>query len=167
MQTTSRATFALATTALVTAALAPDARADNTLTIQATVADACTVDAGGTLNFGDYEPGQPSDLIASTTFNVDCVTPTDVSIGIDAGGNYDSGTRRMADGPGNYLSYQLLNAARTAEWGDSITHPQPPQLFTGLSTGSNTITVEGTVPGGQNPVGSTYSDIVTISLLFE
>ena len=104
MRTTSRVAFLLASTALVATAVAPaDAGAQEVLNVSATVADACTVSAGGTLDFGEYLPGGGSKS-STATFTVNCVTPSDVNIGLGAGNNYDGTYLRMGDGPNNYLN---------------------------------------------------------------
>lgn len=137
------------------------------LTVTASVTDACLV-SGGNLNFGDYDPLSGNPVNASGDFTVTCTlnTPATITLGQGdnpgAGSTDDTPVRQMSDGT-NVLEYTLYtDASHTTPWGNTDT--------TGLGivgTGNpETISVYGTIPGGQNVPSGNYADTVVITVTF-
>lgn len=90
----------------------------------------CTVLAGS-LEFGRFNGEQ---IDANSDIYITCSSGTNYSIGINNGANYSAPYRRMTDGSGHYLNYQLYNdEARTTVW----------DLSGGVVTGIATGGVEG------------------------
>lgn len=111
MQTTSRATFALATTALVTAALAPgDARAQDataTIEISAFVETACALTTDPIpINFGTYDD---TVMTATSSFGIDCGPGTNVEFTITGDTPDTNGNRLLpnTDDPSFNLTYVI------------------------------------------------------------
>jgi len=137
-----------------------------TLTVNATVQNTCTINSSPVLNFGQYVPNQGTNLDVSTTFTVTC-TGGLWTVGLDNGSNFSSG-RRMISG-GNFLPYSLsgINAGG-ANWGNTAgtdTYASGSASSTGNGS-PQTLTVYGRIASGQTiPVGS-YSDTVQITLYY-
>lgn len=140
--------------------------ATGSLTVNATVNNSCIVSAG-TLSFGAYDPinanaGAP--LLQSGTFQIQCTNGLTATIllgqGLNAGnGSTDSAPiRNMTNGTSN-LNYQLYTTAgRSTVWDNAVG-------FSQLTTGqTQTLTVYGTIPAGQNVTSGSYSDTVVITV---
>jgi len=136
----------------------------DSFTVSATVIENCTVSADD-LAFGNYDPivanaaSGAGDIPDSADLTVICTDGSEVSITLDDGDNY-SGGRRMTDGT-DFLSYELYKEVGHStvfggSGGTAVAHS---------GTGaSQTVTVFGNLPGGQNvPVGS-YSDIIDVTI---
>jgi spore coat protein U-like protein len=97
----------------------------------------------------------------TSTFDVQCTNTTPYDIGLDQGLNF-SGSRRMDDGGGNFVSYALYsNAGRTTVWDDGA------NLVNATGTGSVvTHTVYGRVPPQTTPAPGNYTDTVTIEVTY-
>lgn len=121
------------------------------------------------LAFGNYDPAA-ADTIASAVFTVQCSTATPISIALNRGstsGNSIS-ARRLGDGRGNTLDYQLYTASsRTTVWGDGSAGSA---VVTASGQGLNStmqFTVHGVIPRGQSQaVPGQYNDSVTITLTY-
>lgn len=129
------------------------------VTVSASVAANCRV-AAGSVAFGAYDPVFANDttaLDASGTFTVRCVKNVTAQVGLDNGGNYSGGSRRMSDGGTNYLNYALYsNSGRTTAWDNTTSRVS----YTAPNATASTLTIYGRVPAGQDvPVGS-YGDTV-------
>jgi spore coat protein U-like protein len=144
--------------------LSSNAFAD-TVDVTADVPDACTVSAGA-LAFGTYAPDRTTALAAAGSFDVVCSLASTVDIALDAGGNIDSNVRRMSNGTGGFLSYEIFDAGNTQKIGDNSTILEQPLLAQGLGVGTTTITLNGQAAGNQQPPGGNYSDTVQVSLTF-
>ena len=157
-------------------ALPQVARASGTdtdnLPVTATVESNCTIDASAGLDFGVYDPivanKSGSNLDAQGSVHVVCTNGSAVTITLGQGDNHIAGSaaapqRRMVDGTGlSFLSYFLYSDASQTVWGDTA--------LTGKADTGNgadqSLTVYGSVTGGQNvPVGS-YSDTVLATVTF-
>jgi spore coat protein U-like protein len=172
----ARSVVAAVLSASAFAALPQVARAAGTdtdnLPVTATVESNCTIDASAGLDFGVYDPivtntsGSPLD--AQGSVHVVCTNGSAVTITLGQGDNHIAGSaaapqRRMADVAGtSFLSYFLYSDASQTVWGDT-------SLTGKADTGNGadqSLTVFGSVPGGQNiPVGS-YSDTVLATVTF-
>lgn len=170
---TNRMRLFLSTAAVLSLVSAADegyADQTSTMDITASVADACTFGAVGNLVFAaQYEPGQTTTEDTTTTFTVTCTVATNnVIVGLDKGGNdlASSGNRQMDNGAaGGRLEYILYKTDVNTPWGDSgDSHADPEQSFNFVLT--NTVTVFGLLPGGQQPLGGAYSDTVNLKMSF-
>ena len=128
--------------------------------VTATAGAGCTL-ATTDLAFGNYDPlvvNATSDLDGAATITVSCSAGAQPIVWIAPG----TGARVMT-GPGN-LSYELYrDAGRTAIWGSAAGSAVQLPTSTGVS---QTLTVYGRVPRGQNvPVGA-YSQSVTVTMNF-
>ncbi len=155
------AAFALA---LVVSPAAADS-ATAKLTISATVVKNCTVDTAS-ISLGNYDPlvANYSDAATPTgTVTVRCTRGTGYSIGLDDGGNYSSGTRRMKHATQDeYLNYELYQDGGFATpW----TTAQPVS-DTSTSRAAHGITVYARIPGGQDKPQGSYTDVVTATINF-
>ena len=144
--------------------LSDNAFAD-TVDVTANVPDACTVSAGA-MGFGEYAPDRTTALTATGSFDVVCSLASTVDIALDAGGNIDSNVRRMSNGSGGFLSYEIFDAGNTQKIGDNSTILEPALLAQGLAVGTTTISLNGQAAGNQQPAGGNYSDTVQVSLTF-
>ena len=99
----------------------------------------------------------------SSTFDVQCTNTTPFDIGLDGGANF-SGSRRMSDGAGNFVSYSLYqDVGYATAWGDGI------GVDTLADTGdgnANGYTVFGRVPVQTTPAPGNYIDTVTIEVTY-
>ena len=154
------AILAILAAALV-AAPAP-ARADNSMTLRATVVRGCNVNALPMM-FGTIAWFLP-DATTQTSILVDCTPNTAFTVAIDNGENFN-GQRRMARigaGVGTHLNYEIYrNAARTQRWGTT-----PAQVAGGgaPANGRVTLTAYGRATGfiGAGP----FQDTVTVTISF-
>ena len=123
----------------------------------------CSVSAAG-LNFGTYNPKQPSPLDASAYISITCTTGTPYLLGMDDGLNYLSPWRRERNG-GNSLNYQLyLDSGRSLVWGMTPGSSMMP----GTGTGSpQNIPVYGRIPAFQEPPDGSYSDTVSVTIEYQ
>ena len=130
------------------------------LNVTATVQTSCALN-GGTLNFGEYNSGQQTDLdVEGTIAFAHC--SGNLSFELDGGGTGNVNSRQMSSGS-NRLDYQIYrNPTRSAVWG-SGTNAQGMVL---LTTQSGTVPVYGRIPGGQTVPPGTYSDVVNITMTF-
>lgn len=148
----------------------------------------CSLGTIPDLNFGTYDPvvsnaASAQVLSAQVNFTLACTQGSSPVIQLSLGSNSASasGTRRAmnsgATGAGNYLSYELYTpsalgagaSATTTVWGDGSTGTSAYSPF-GAGTAPNrsqqTITINGTVPGGQDVRIGSYSDTVTATVNF-
>src|SRR5687767_15231085 len=125
MSAVSKSTFglkvgALALLAAIAPATAQAATATANLSATATVINNCTISTAP-LAFGNYDPvsaNAAADLDASGTVTIACTKGTTATIGLGLGSNASGSTRRMTDGSGNFLTYELYQeAAETRIWG--------------------------------------------------
>jgi spore coat protein U-like protein len=93
-----------------------------------------------------------------------CTNTTPYQIGLDNGQNASGSTRRMHNGAGKYVSYELYrDAARSQRWGDTLNS----DTLAGIGTGSaqaKSIYAR-TAPQITPPQGS-YSDTVTVTIYY-
>lgn len=140
------------------------AQTTDTFDVTATVIDSCTLTAGNTLAFGNYDPNSGTDLDGQTTISVSCTNGTTADLALDVGSNADVSTRRMADVTNgtSFLEYELYSdTGRTTVWGtgvDAVTYTGQ-----GVLSAENQ-TVYGRVPSGQDVTVESYSDTVTVTL---
>ena len=105
-----------------------------------------------------------SDIDQTSTITVLCTTGTTYDIGLSAGANEDSGTRRMTDGSGHYVNYQLYqDMGRNTAWGDTVLT----NTVSSTGTGDDQVfTVYGRVPTQTTPQAGSYTDNITVTVTY-
>ncbi|HEY0719693.1 MAG TPA: spore coat protein U domain-containing protein [Gammaproteobacteria bacterium] len=108
--------------------------------------------------------GEPRQ-VASVSVSCD----SEYRLGLDAGSS-PSGSRRLGDGNGNFVSYQLWqDGAATLEWGDSglaiPTYPAPSLYAVGSGT-PVTYAVTGTLSAAAEIPAGLYTDTVQVTLAY-
>ncbi len=162
----------LASLALVLSVVAPAfaASATSSFTVTASVAANCSISTT-TIAFGAYDPvvaqaASPLDGTGSVT--ITCTKGAVTTIGLNAGGNGASAlgtTRAMADGSGNFLSYEIYqNAARNVFWGNSGADLFAPPVAP--SKAPRTFSTFGRIPAAQDVPAGSYTDTVTATVNF-
>ncbi len=138
------------------------ATATTNLTVTATVADNCLVSATA-LAFSTLDPSATTNETTPGAIEVICTSAkVGVTVALGAGGNETGGQRRMDDGFGNLVPYNLHS--------DSA-HTSPVavdgNIFTGNITAATptSIDVYGQVPTG-NYIAGAYSDVVLITVTY-
>ncbi|WP_071190295.1 spore coat U domain-containing protein [Trichormus sp. NMC-1] len=153
--------------ASVAPAIAATASAD--LDVSGTVVANCTISTTA-IAFAGYDPvtaNKTSPLDVTGAVKTTCTKDAPVSITLNDGLNYDSGTRRLKTtvaGSDAFLSYSLYqDSGYSTAWG-STTSTDLDLTGTGLEVNS---TVYGRSPGGQNAsVANNYSDTVIATVNF-
>ncbi len=137
--------------------------------VSATVGEGCTINVSG-ISFPSLAQGGVSD--ASGSISVTCPLSMAYNVTMNSGLNYDSasGRRRMNNGAGQLLTYNLYrNSGFSQIWGDSgfqNTIPNGTPL-PGTGTGApQTVTVFGHVHANQTVPNGTYTDDVLVTVNF-
>lgn len=158
------AAAALAAALLVAPRQAAAQTATATLTVTARVVPVCTI-ANQALAFGDYDTNTATDNDAPVVnITVQCTRGSQFTLSLGNGGAYTT-VRRMTDGGGNYLEYQLFSdAGHTTEW----TNPSATQTASLPGAGLNpyTFPVYGRIRAGQDVPTGNYADAVTMTVNF-
>lgn len=152
------ATFALSTTAIAATSTAA-------LDVSVSIQPACAVSTSP-VSFANY-PGGSVD--AAGSINVNCVSGTSYSVGID-NGSFHTGANRNVGIEFNLtdrVPYALYkDAARTTEFGYGANHGGPLSGQLGNGT-SQTIPVYGRLlPGSTLPPAGRYTDFVTVIVTY-
>ena len=150
----------------VTSQRAAAATATANLGVSATVTNNCTISTTA-LGFGSYDP-----VVSNATGNLDgtgrvtvaCTKGATANVGLGNGSNASGSTRRLADGSGNYLAYELYqDSGRSTVWnGGSGT------LSTGVapSKAARDFTVYGRISSNQDVPAGSYSDTIVATVNF-
>lgn len=164
-----RTFVAIALTSAVIGTLAPAASAATataSLTVSATVTKNCTVSTSA-LAFGSYDPvvaNASANLDGTGTVTVACTRGATASIAVGSGSSATGGTRRMTDGAGNYLVYELYSdSGRSTVWN---TGAGALELTPAPSRAARDFTVYGRVAGNQDVPAGTYGDTVVATVNF-
>lgn len=133
------------------------------LAITAAVISNCTITAGS-VAFGNYDPvdaNDTTDLDATGTVTVRCTKGTSATVGLGNGLNHN-GTRRMSDGGGEFLNYELYSDAPGGTvWTDAAT-----VAYAAADRSPEDLTVYGRVPSAQDAAAGSYSDTVVATITF-
>lgn len=139
---------------------------DFTLSITATVSNACTVDALANANLGNVVAGAMAPA-GSTTIRVRCPSGTAYNIGVLPSNNNTAGAGVMRGTGSNpdTIAYQLRRSSGTGQiWGNTATTTSAGNGIAGTGNGSDQdFTVYVTVPDS-NYRPDTYSDTVRVTL---
>ncbi len=165
----ARTLAAIAATTALVAALAPRASAATAtanLTVNATVTKNCTVSTSA-LAFGSYDP-----VVANASANLDgtggvtvaCTRGATASIALGSGSNASGAARRMGDGTGNFLTYELYSdSGRATAWSNGA---GALTLNAAPSRAARDFTVYGRIAGNQDVPAGTYGDTVVATVNF-
>jgi spore coat protein U-like protein len=158
-----RRSWSVGAAALV-AVLAPSAAfastASGTLAVSATVLSTATVTTLP-LAFGNYDPTSGTATLGTGSAVVTATAGTPYTLALDNGLNVLSSQRRLSDGSGHHLSYNLFSdSARTTAWNNVTT-------VSGTGTAlPQTYTIYGSIPANQSAPTGVYSDTVTVTASF-
>ncbi len=161
------ATFGAAVACSIAVRSTDAATATATLSVTVSVAVNCTVSTSP-LNFGSYDPvvvNAATPLNGAGTVSVACTKGAAPTVGLNLGGNASGSTRRMIDGAGNFLDYEIYSeSSHTTVWGNSggaLVAPGPAP-----SKAARNLTAYGQVPANQDVPAGSYSDTVTATVNF-
>ena len=137
------------------------------LTVSATVTNNCTISTAA-LTFAPYDP-----VVANASNNLDgtgrvtvaCTKGAAPTIGLGSGGSSSGSARRLADGAGNYLSYDLYqDSGRSVAWANAGVG----LVTTGAATSkaARDFTVYGRIAGNQAVPAGSYTDTVVATVNF-
>jgi spore coat protein U-like protein len=119
------------------------------------------------LNFGAYSPRSGAPLQGQSTIELVCGGPVTAEVSLDAGSGAGASTsnRRMEQDAGtDRLEYDLYqDPSRTIHWGDRSGRDTLEVQMTGATL---SIPVYGLVPGGQRARDGTYSDTITVRVVY-
>ena len=143
------------------------------LTVSITVTASCSINAA-TLTF----PSTASDVLAAgavdgaTTVSVTCTNQSPYAIGMGLGANANGTQRRVNNGSGVYLDYNLYtNAGRTNLWSTEVpasptSCPTANTCFLGTGTGAaQSVDIYGRVPAASSIAG-TFTDTVLMTIVY-
>src|SRR5512138_1082750 len=137
------------------------ATATANLGVSATVTNNCTISTTA-LAFGSYDPvvaNAATNLDGTGTVSVACTKGTTATVGLGVGSNASGSTRRMTDGSGNFLTYELYqDASHTTVWGNAGGGLLSPAAAPSKAT--RNFTVYGQVASNQDVTAGSYSDTV-------
>ena len=155
----------LAALPLVSTAAGGNSRS-TTFVVRTTVVASCSVSADA-LNFGSTVPTPiTSPVDATSTVSATCSANTPYWIALDAGTGPGASTRlRRLTGSAGAVDYGIFtDAGRTIPWGDGA-NGTVKRAATGTGQ-AQSLTVYGRIPSGQSPQAGTYTDQVTVTILF-
>jgi spore coat protein U-like protein len=126
----------------------------------------CSVSATD-LSFGAYVSNQINPIQGQTAIQLLCGIGATAEVSLDAGsgqGNNTSRRKMEQDSGTDQLDYDLFqDAARITHWGDKSGRDTLEVETTGAPL---TLPVYGQVPGGQRVRDGTYSDTITVRVMF-
>lgn len=147
-----------------TAALAATATAN--LSVSATVINNCVISTAA-VAFGPYDPvdvNAATDLDGTGTVTIACTKGATATVGLGLGSNASGTTRRMTDGSGNFLTYELYQeVGHSTVWNTGAGLLSPAAA---PSKAPRDFTVYGEVTGNQDIAAGNYTDTVVASVNF-
>jgi len=162
-------TPALLAGAALLSASAQAAQVDGQVAVTLTLNGTCTTNVnGGTVAFGTH-PGTNGNtpLTATNNFTVNCSNglPYDIEIGPGTTAGTTVGARKMDDGAGNLVNYELRRTSDSGPiWGDG-TMGTTYESSTGIGA-DQPYTIYGVVPQQPSPPNGTYTDTVTVTVIW-
>ena len=127
---------------------------------------ACTVSAPN-LDFGAYASNSPTPVLGQTTISLHCGAGQTAELSLDAGtgpGASTSNRRMEGSGAVGRISYGLFqDPGRTIHWGDRSGRDTLEVPTTGAM---QSIPIYGEIPAGQREQQGTYSDTITIRVVY-
>jgi spore coat protein U-like protein len=143
------------------------ATATANLGVSATVTNNCTISTAA-LAFGSYDPvvaNAATNLDGTGTVSVACTKGTTATVGLGLGLNASGSTRRMNDGSGNFLTYEMYqDSGHVTVWGNAGAGLMSPAAAP--SKAARNFTVYGQVASNQDVAAGSYSDTVVATVNF-
>jgi spore coat protein U-like protein len=143
------------------------ATATANLGVSATVTNNCTISTSA-LAFGSYDPvvaNAATNLDGTGTVTVACTKGTTATVGLGLGSNASGSTRRMSDGAGGFLTYELYqDSGHVTVWGNAGGGLLSPAAAP--SKTARNFTVYGQVAANQDVAAGSYSDTVVATVNF-
>ncbi|WP_408951837.1 spore coat U domain-containing protein [Lysobacter sp. Hz 25] len=134
-------------------------------TVNGSVPNSCTLTPKPVPNmaFGNVPGPITSNVDQTTSIGLVCSGRTAWQIGLNNGLYASGATRRMRNGAGQFVVYELYrNSPRTLRWGNTLGS----DTLTGTGTGtSQSLPVYGRV-GAQAPSIGSYSDTITVTVTY-
>ena len=147
-----------------TAAQAATATAN--LSVSATVINNCVINTSA-VAFGNYDPvgtNAAADLNATGTVTISCTKGSTATIGLGLGSNASGAVRRMTDGSGNFLTYELYQeVGHSTVWNTGAGLLSPAAA---PSKAARNFTVYGAVTSNQDITAGSYTDTVVATVNF-
>ena len=147
-----------------TAAQAAQATAN--LTVSATVIHNCVISTAA-VAFGNYDPvgaNAAADLDGTGTVTISCTKGSTATIGLGLGSNASGAIRRMTDGSGNFLTYELYQeVGHSTVWNEGAGLLSPAAA---PSKAARDFTVYGAVTSNQDITAGSYTDTVVATVNF-
>ncbi len=138
------------------------ATATASLAVQVEVLAGCEI-SGATLDFGNYQSGQTTDLVSNTTLALRNCTVDTVVVELDGGQTGDTRARRLTGPGGATLSYQLYKGPSLGNmFGDNGAG----RTIDMTNRTSLNVPVHGRIRGGQSVPPGTYTDTINVTLTF-
>lgn len=165
MKTHFKIAFGIAV--LAATAATHGATTSTTMAVSATVPVQCSVTANA-LNFGTISDA--SSKTQTSTISVICGNGVPYTVAINGGQNQSGPTqnRRMANGTGGFILYDLRRSATGTVWGDQgfgDTITAAPVNNTGNGS-AQVLTAHGATSAGTLPPPGSYSDLLTVTVHF-
>jgi len=139
----------------------------SSLSVNATVSKNCTISTAP-VTFGAYDPvaaHATAPLDATGTVTITCTKGAPAKVGLGAGSNAEGTTRRMSQGAGAYLTYELYSdTSRTTIWGDTLDTAL--DIPAAPDRNPRNFTVYARVPAGQDATVGNYADTVVATVNF-
>lgn len=143
-------------------AIAATSTSTTTFQVTANVPANCSI-AANDLNFGSYTGTLTT---ATSALNVTCTNSLPYAVGLDAGLTpaATTSTRAMQGPSSSALNYAIAqDSGHTTNWGNV----NGTDTVAGTGTGaSQTLTMYGQIPAGQNVRAGSYSDKITATLTY-
>jgi spore coat protein U-like protein len=165
-----RTSIGLAIAGAATVGVSPKvdaATATANLSLSASVVNNCTISTSA-VAFGSYDPvvaNASANLDGSGQVTIACTKGTAPTVGLGLGSNASGSVRRMSDGSGNYLTYEVYSdSSRSAVWGDSGSNLYTPVVAP--SKAARSFSVYGRIAGNQDVAAGSYSDTVVATVNF-
>ena len=135
----------------------------------AQVSNSCQISlqAPADLAFGSVD-GLDAAVDASTTISLQCPGNLSWKLGLSDGVHALAGQRRMADGSGNFVAYELYrDGARSQRWGNDTAGGSNTVNGSGaVQVNPTVLTVYGRVPTQAAQPPGAYTDTVTVTLVY-
>jgi spore coat protein U-like protein len=134
---------------------------NNNLNVTATIAASCVVTVGPTMDFGSLVSTAAASNAASNV-QVACSNGTPYTIGINDGQNVG---RRMSDGAGNFLDYEIYRDAGRTQAFFNIALSAVGGTGTGVA---NNVQYDfyGQIPSQTTPTNGVYNDQVVVTVRY-
>ncbi|PNS09554.1 Csu type fimbrial protein [Solilutibacter silvestris] len=131
--------------------------------VSANVAPRCVIKTATDLAFGSVPGFITTNVDQTSVVTINCINATAWTAGLNNGINASGTTRRMTDGLGNFVTYELYrDSTRSQRWGNTVNT----DTVAGTGTGfDQAVTVYGRVPVQTATPGS-YTDTITVTVTY-